>query len=121
MRETSRRSLLALLGTSLLARQGWAQGGGQSRTIVDSANRTVTLPARINRVFVAGPPASVLMYVLAPDMMVGWVRLPSPAEKEFLAAPVHDLPETGRLTGRGDTLSLERLVAAYPLPADIED
>ena len=64
--------------------------------------------------FVAGPPASVLVYVLAPEAMVGWIRQPSPAEKEFLAAPARDLPETGRLTGRGDTVSLERLVAAKP-------
>jgi len=56
----------------------------------------------------------VLAYVLARDMMVGWIRSPSPAEKEFLAAPARDLPETGRLTGRGDTVSLERLVAAKP-------
>src|SRR5258707_3148886 len=54
------------------------------------------------------------MYVLAPDLMVGWIRLPTPAEKEFLTAPARDLPETGRLTGRGDTVSLERLVAAKP-------
>jgi iron complex transport system substrate-binding protein len=110
----TRRSLLALLGAGVLARPVWAQGGAQGRTIVDSANRRVTLPARVSRVFVAGPPASVLMYVLAPDLMVGWIRLPTPAEKEFLTAPARDLPETGRLTGRGDTVSLERLVAAKP-------
>lgn len=56
----------------------------------------------------------MLAYVLAPDAMVGWIRPPSPAEKEFLAAPVRDLPEIGRLTGRGDTVSLERLLAAKP-------
>ena len=106
----TRRSTLALLGASLVARPAWAQG----RTIVDSANRKVVLPEKISRVFVAGPPASVLVYVLAPDTMVGWIRLPTPAEKEFLVAPARDLPETGRLTGRGDTVSLERLVAAKP-------
>lgn len=106
-----RRSALALLGAGLLARPGLAQG---SRTMVDSAGRKVTLPARIERLFVAGPPASVLAYTLARDAMVGWIRTPSPAEKEFLAAPARDLPETGRLTGRGDTVSLERLVAAKP-------
>ena len=110
----TRRSLLALLGAGVLARPVWAQGGAQGRTIVDSANRRVTLPDRVSRVFVAGPPASVLMYLLAPDLMVGWIRLPTPAEKEFLTAPARDLPETGRLTGRGDTVSLERLVAAKP-------
>ena len=106
----TRRSTLALLGASLVARPAWAQG----RAIVDSANRRVVLPQKISRVFVAGPPASVLVYVLAPDAMVGWIRLPTPAEKEFLVAPARDLPETGRLTGRGDTVSLERLVAAKP-------
>jgi iron complex transport system substrate-binding protein len=105
-----RRRALALLGGSLLARPALAE----TRTIVDSAGRSVTLPAKVDKVFVAGPPASVLAYVLARETMVGWIRLPSPGEKEFLAAPARDLPETGRLTGRGDTVSLERLVAARP-------
>lgn len=105
-----RRQALALLGGSLLARPAL----GQTRELVDSAGRRIALPAQVSRVFVAGPPASVLAYVLARETMVGWVRLPSPAEKEFLAAPARDLPETGRLTGRGDTVSLERLVAAKP-------
>src|SRR5262249_20082241 len=43
-----------------------------------------------------------------------WVRDPSAAEKQYLVPAVRDLPETGRLTGRGDTVSLERLVAAKP-------
>jgi iron complex transport system substrate-binding protein len=105
-----RRSALVLTGAGLLVRAAFAQG----RTVVDSAKRQVVLPDRITRVFVAGPPASVLMYVLAPEVMVGWVRAPSPAEKAFLVPAARDLPETGRLTGRGDTVSLERLVAAKP-------
>lgn len=106
----TRRGALALLGAMSLSRAARAQG----RTITDSAGRKIVLPGTISRIFVAGPPASVLAYVLAPDMMVGWVRAPSPAEKKFLAPPARDLPETGRLTGRGDTVSLERLVAAKP-------
>ncbi len=38
----------------------------QTRTIVDSAGRKVMLPARIDRVFVAGPPASVLALYAGP-------------------------------------------------------
>lgn len=105
-----RRHALALLGGSVLARPALAQ----TRTVVDSAKRSVALPAKVERVFVAGPPASVLAYVLAPDAMVGWIHQPSPAEKEFLRGPTRDLPETGRLTGRGNTVSLERLLAAKP-------
>src|SRR5215475_12669237 len=111
---TGRRVALTLLGAGLLARPSWAQTSGQGRSIVDSAKRKVTLPDKVSRVFVAGPPASVLVYVLAPEAMVGWIRQPSAAEKEFLIPAVRDLPETGRLTGRGDTVSLERLVAAKP-------
>lgn len=85
-----------------------------ARSVVDSAGRTVEVPDSINRVFAAGPPASVLLYMLAPDKMIGWVRPPRPAERPLLLPQVRDLPETGRLTGRGDTLNLERLLAARP-------
>ena len=106
-----RRHALALLGGSCCWR---VPRLAQTREFVDSAKRKISLPAQVSRVFVAGPPASVLAYVLAREAMVGWIRQPSPAEKEFLTAPARDLPETGRLTGRGDTVSLERLVAAKP-------
>src|SRR5262249_3218785 len=109
-RQMRRREALALLGSGLLVRPAQAQ----SRTVTDSAGRKVTLPEKVGRLFVAGPPASVLGYVLDRDAMVGWIRAPSAGEKEFLVPPARDLPETGRLTGRGDTVSLERLVAAKP-------
>ena len=63
MSRATRRSLLALLGAGVLARPARAQGGAQGRTIVDSANRKVSLPDRVNRVFVAGPPGSVLILI----------------------------------------------------------
>lgn len=85
-----------------------------ARTVTDSAGRTVEIPDHVSRVFAAGPPASVLLYVVAPQTMIGWVRAPRPDEKPFLLPQVRDLPELGRLTGRGDTLNLERLIAARP-------
>src|ERR1700754_3001295 len=85
-----------------------------ARTVTDSAGRQVDVPDTISRVFAAGPPASVLLYVLAPQKMIGWVRPPREAEKPFLLASTRELPELGRLTGRGDTLNLERLLAAKP-------
>ena len=38
----------------------------QARTITDSAGRKVEVPDKIERVFAAGPPASILLYMLAP-------------------------------------------------------
>ena len=82
--------------------------------ITDAAGRVVTISRTIGKVFAAGPPASVLVYALAPEKMVGWVRAPSPQQKEFLAAPYRDLPEHGRLTGKGNTANLEQVIALKP-------
>jgi iron complex transport system substrate-binding protein len=43
-------------------------------TVTDSAGRSVEVPGEIRSVFAAGPPAAILLYVLAPDRMVGWPR-----------------------------------------------
>ncbi len=85
-----------------------------ARAVTDSAGRMVEVPDTIAHVFAAGPPASTLLYTLAPQDMVGWVGAPRPAEKQYLAPATRDLPQLGRLTGRGDTLNLERLIAAKP-------
>ena len=102
---------LALIVAALL---GLAAPAAAERVVTDSAGRQVTLPDRIQRVFAAGPPASVLVYVLAPDMLAGWSRAATPAEREYLAAPYGDLPELGRLTGRGDTANLEVVLKVTP-------
>lgn len=85
-----------------------------ARTVTDSAGRQVDVPDKITHVFAAGPPASTLLYVLAPQMMTGWVRTPRASEKPYLLPAVRDLPESGRLTGRGDTLNLEKLLVDKP-------
>lgn len=84
------------------------------RVFVDDAGRKVELPDTINRVMAAGPPASVLLYALAPEKMVGWVREPSAAEKPFIAPAYRDLPVHGRLTGKGNTANLEAVLAMKP-------
>jgi iron complex transport system substrate-binding protein len=71
------------------------------------------VPDRIERVFAAGPPASVLLYVLAPDRMVGWQRAPRPEDLPYLAPEYRDMPALGSLTG-GDTVNLEVLLQAEP-------
>lgn len=81
---------------------------------MDSAGRKVDVPETVNRVYAAGPPASVLLYVLAPDKLTGWPRAPHAYERPYLAAPYRDLPETGRLTGKGDTANLEVVLKDRP-------
>ena len=83
-------------------------------TVTDSAGREVQIPDQVNRVFAAGPPAAILMYILAPEKMTGWPRAPHAYERPYIAERYRDLPETGRLAGRGNTVNLERLLDAKP-------
>ncbi|TWF52287.1 iron ABC transporter substrate-binding protein [Neorhizobium alkalisoli] len=85
-----------------------------ARPFTDAGGRTVEIPDHVTRVLTAGPPASVLVYVLAPDKLTGWVREPSAQEKEFLMPAVRDLPTFGRLTGQGGTANMEAVLAAKP-------
>ena len=84
------------------------------RMVVDSSGRRVEVPDRIERVIAAGPPASVLVTILAPEKLIGWNRKPPPEELPYLPPVVRNLPEIGRLTGRGGTANLEVVMAAKP-------
>ena len=102
------RVLLAgLAGLALLAQ-------AEARSVVDSAGRAVALPERVERVFASGPPASIVVYALKPGALLGWPRALREYEKPYIAEPYRDLPETGRLTGRGGEANLERVLALGP-------
>lgn len=83
-------------------------------TITDAGGRTVEIPDHISKVLAAGPPASVLIYTLAPDKLAGWVREPKEKEKRFLLPAVRDLPAFGRLTGKGGDANVEMILKAKP-------
>jgi iron complex transport system substrate-binding protein len=86
----------------------------QAKAFTDSAGRRIAVPDAIRRVFPAGPPASVTLFIVAPEKMVGWTRAPSPEARAFLPAQYASLPEVGRLTGRGNTVNLETVVQLAP-------
>ena len=85
-----------LLSTLLVALCGLATTV-QARTITDSAGRVVEVPDKVARVFAAGPPASILVYALKPEALLGWPRALRDYEKPYIDEPYRELPETGRL------------------------
>lgn len=106
-----RRQLLATVTVSALAATPLA---ARERMIADDAGRRVRLPATVRRIFCAGHPASLLVYALAPERLLGWTSAFLPAERPFMPDSALALPVTGRLTGRGNTASLESVVALRP-------
>ena len=105
----SRRALIAGASAALIASsRAWAA------TVTDGAGRSVPVPARVDRVFPAGPPAAIMLYTLAPDLLLGWPRANRADEREFLLPDVGARPEVGRITGRGNTANLEEVLALKP-------
>jgi iron complex transport system substrate-binding protein len=84
------------------------------REFIDDAGRKVMLPDKVGRVYAAGPPASVLVFALAPDTLVGWTRAFRPDEAPWVPEKYAKLPEIGRLTGRGNTANVEVVLKAKP-------
>jgi iron complex transport system substrate-binding protein len=117
-----RRRDLFGLGVCAIAGLAFAPPKAQARPFTDSGGRRVELPDEVRRVFPAGPPASVTLYAVAPEKMLGWTRAPSREARPFLPARYADLPEVGRLTGRGNTVNLENVVRLTPdLVIDVGD
>src|SRR5947209_174200 len=80
--------MMALLLT-LLA--GSARAGG----FVDAAERYVVVPDRIGRVMTANPAADVLVFVLAPEKLLGWSAPLSRGQRAYVPANLARLPIVG--------------------------
>jgi len=104
-----RRAFTGGLLATLAAPQARAAGSVQ-----DAAGRSIAVPDRVLRVFPAGPPAAILLYTLAPDLLLGWTRANRAEECAFLLPDICARPEVGRLTGRGNSANLESVLALKP-------
>jgi iron complex transport system substrate-binding protein len=92
----------------------WGAGAQDSRIVSDGAGRKVLIPRRIERIYAAGPPASILVFAVAPDKLIGWTSAWREAEKPYIAKRYAELPTLGRLTGRGNTANVEVVLGAKP-------
>jgi iron complex transport system substrate-binding protein len=117
-----RRRDLFELSAGAIVGLAFAPPLAEARPFTDSAGRRIDVPDEVRRVFPAGPPASVTLYTAAPQKMLGWTRAPSPEACPFLPRQYAELPELGRLTGRGNTVNLENVVRLIPdLVLDVGD
>jgi iron complex transport system substrate-binding protein len=106
----SRRTFLAAGTAALLAPRA-----GCAATVTDATGRALPVPEKVaRRVFPAGPPAAILLYTLAPDLLLGWPRANRPEECAYMLPEVCTRAEVGRITGRGNTANLESVIALKP-------
>jgi iron complex transport system substrate-binding protein len=86
----------------------------QPATVRDGVGREIARPASVSRVFTAGAPAAILLYTLAPDLLIGWPDSNRPQALPFLLPEIRDRPAIGRITGRGNSANLEGVLARKP-------
>ncbi len=70
-------------------------GSGRAAGFVDSAERYVVLPDRVGRVMTANPAADVLVFVLAPEKLLGWSAPLSGSQRAYIPAKFAQLPILG--------------------------
>jgi iron complex transport system substrate-binding protein len=107
-----RRAAIGAVGLALALSCGAA--AAQQRAFTDDAGRTVQLPQQVASVYPTGHPASILLYTLAPDTLAGWTRDLPGDMLGLMPQRYRELPVIGRLSGRGDTANLERVLRIGP-------
>jgi iron complex transport system substrate-binding protein len=83
-----------------------------SRTIVDDAGRTVTIPGvgALSKVYYTGAPGEIMCFTLAPELAGGTTMQYSAAELAYLPEGTGSLPYLGTLSGGGQ-LNPEAIIA----------
>jgi iron complex transport system substrate-binding protein len=105
----NRRRLLVGFAGGVLAPRA-----ARAATVTDATGRAIIIPEKVERIFAAGPPAAILLYTLAPELLLGWTKSPESRQCAFLGPGACDKLEVGRLTGRGNTTNLEVLLNLKP-------
>ena len=109
MTQTIGRYLILALILSL----GWAFPAA-ARQITDMAGRQVTVPETIRKVYGTSPPATYMVYAMAPSMVAGLNFPFNPSEKQYLDPRMEKLPVLGGWFGQGRTANLETLLQVHP-------
>jgi iron complex transport system substrate-binding protein len=90
--------------------------GNDEKTIgfTDSAGRQVEVPAKITKIVPSGPLAQIVLFALAPDMLVGVSGEWSAEAEQYLDSKYYNLPVLGQFYGQKGDLNLEEISKADP-------
>ena len=86
----------------------------ETKSVVDSADRTVEVPAEITKIAPSGATAQMILMALAPEMFVGLSATPSSLQRDYFPEEMWRLPTFGQFYGSKSTLNMEALIEAEP-------
>ncbi|KZX15178.1 vitamin B12-binding protein [Methanobrevibacter cuticularis] len=82
-------------------------------TIADMVGRTVVVPGNVENVVATSPPMTTMVYMIAPDKLVGINFAWSDTELKYVADAYRNLPVVGGWFGRQDG-NYEEIIASGP-------
>ena len=86
----------------------------QQSTVIDHAGREVRLDLPVRSIYCTSPAGSILVYTVAPDLLIGWNVTLTAIEREFLEPKYLDLPVLGGWFGKNTTGNVEEILKADP-------
>jgi iron complex transport system substrate-binding protein len=89
-------------------------GSGRASGFVDAAERYVVLPDRIGRVMTANPAADVLVFVLAPEKLLGWSAPLSRGQGPQVPRKFSGLPITGGAVRPNPAETVQAVARLHP-------
>ncbi|NLL39911.1 MAG: ABC transporter substrate-binding protein [Clostridiales bacterium] len=114
-KQSTKNTPIPDLTSPLLSEQSAPDSPDAPNTIVftDSTGRQVEVPGKIARIAASGSMAQIVLFALAPDMLVGISgKWPETAEP-FIDEDYYNLPVIGQFYGQGD-LNLEEIARLSP-------
>lgn len=90
-----------------------ATAENETRTYTDSVGRQVEIPTNITRIACSGSMAQMVLFPLAPEMLVGLAGDWTPDEQKYIDTTKYNLPVLGQFYGQSD-LNLEEIAKANP-------
>ncbi|MFA9463930.1 MAG: ABC transporter substrate-binding protein [Velocimicrobium sp.] len=90
-----------------------AENDSTTKTFTDSAGREVEIPTDITRIACSGSLAQIVLFALAPQMLVGLSGEWDPSAEQYINADYYNLSVLGQFYGKGD-LNLEEVVKVDP-------
>ena len=100
-----------LLSVSSCALKSGAEDNPSDTIIItDMANREVTIPNDIDKIYAADPGSMILVYTVAPQMLIGWSYKFNETESKYILSEYLDLP----VLGMGSQVNYEAVIAENP-------